>query len=107
MIFLRAGLAFGGGLGILAVLEDELVTKRQALTGKISSPTTPSAAPCRARRCLPWPGATCRGAFQQGDCRGLYISVNTVKSHVASLFNKLGVDTRAQLVALVAERGLL
>jgi DNA-binding CsgD family transcriptional regulator len=37
----------------------------------------------------------------------LYISVNTVKSHVASLFNKLGVDTRAQLVALVAERGLL
>jgi DNA-binding CsgD family transcriptional regulator len=33
--------------------------------------------------------------------------VNTVKSHVASLFNKLGVDSRAQLVALVAERGLL
>ena len=32
VIFLRAGLAFGGGLGILAVLEDELVTKRQALT---------------------------------------------------------------------------
>jgi chromate transporter len=27
-IFLRAGLAFGGGLGILAALEDELVTKR-------------------------------------------------------------------------------
>lgn len=31
-IFLKAGLAFGGGLGILAVLEDELVTKRGALT---------------------------------------------------------------------------
>ena len=31
-IFLRAGFAFGGGLGILAVLEDEFVTKRQALT---------------------------------------------------------------------------
>ena len=27
-IFLKAGLAFGGGLGILAVLEDELVTRR-------------------------------------------------------------------------------
>jgi chromate transporter len=30
-IFLRAGLAFGGGLGILAVLEQELVTRRQAV----------------------------------------------------------------------------
>jgi chromate transporter len=32
VIFLKAGLAFGGGLGILAVLEEEFVTKRQALT---------------------------------------------------------------------------
>ncbi|HAF13378.1 MAG TPA: hypothetical protein DHU55_01760 [Blastocatellia bacterium] len=31
-IFLRAGLAFGGGLGILAVLEEELVAKRRAVT---------------------------------------------------------------------------
>src|SRR6267143_233602 len=32
LIFLRAGLAFGGGLGILAVLEHELVDKRRAVT---------------------------------------------------------------------------
>jgi chromate transporter len=31
-IFLKAGLAFGGGLGILAVLEEELVGKRHAVT---------------------------------------------------------------------------
>jgi chromate transporter len=31
-IFLKAGLAFGGGLGILAVLEQELVTSRQAVS---------------------------------------------------------------------------
>src|ERR1700682_1604294 len=31
-IFLRAGLAFGGGLGILAVLEEELVDKRRVVT---------------------------------------------------------------------------
>ena len=31
-IFLKAGLAFGGGLGILAVLEDELVTRRKAVS---------------------------------------------------------------------------
>jgi chromate transporter len=30
-IFVRAGLAFGGGLGILAVLEQELVIKRRAI----------------------------------------------------------------------------
>ena len=32
LIFLKAGLAFGGGLGIIAVLEDELVRKRRAVT---------------------------------------------------------------------------
>jgi chromate transporter len=32
VIFFRAGLAFGGGLGILAVLEDEFVAKRKAFT---------------------------------------------------------------------------
>ena len=32
VIFFKAGWAFGGGLGILAVLEDELVTRRAVLT---------------------------------------------------------------------------
>jgi chromate transporter len=31
-VFFRAGLAFGGGLGILAVLEDELVVKRPVVS---------------------------------------------------------------------------
>lgn len=31
-VFLRAGLAFGGGLGILSVLEHELVEKRRLIT---------------------------------------------------------------------------
>ncbi|GIV95461.1 MAG: hypothetical protein KatS3mg057_0118 [Herpetosiphonaceae bacterium] len=31
IIFIKAGLAFGGGLGILAVLEDELVTRRKLI----------------------------------------------------------------------------
>ncbi len=30
-VFLKAGLAFGGGLGILAVLEEELVNRRRAV----------------------------------------------------------------------------
>ena len=32
IIFIKAGLAFGGGLGILAVLEAELVSKRKVLS---------------------------------------------------------------------------
>jgi chromate transporter len=31
-IFFKAGLAFGGGLGVLAVLEDEFVTRRRVVT---------------------------------------------------------------------------
>lgn len=31
-IFLKAGLAFGGGLGILAIMEEELVTRRRAIS---------------------------------------------------------------------------
>jgi chromate transporter len=31
-IFLKAGLAFGGGLGLLAVMEEELVTRRKAIS---------------------------------------------------------------------------
>ncbi|MDX6444896.1 MAG: chromate transporter [Blastocatellia bacterium] len=32
LIFFKAGLAFGGGLGILAVLEEELVSKRRVVS---------------------------------------------------------------------------
>ena len=32
LVFLKAGLAFGGGLGILAVLEEELVTKHKVVS---------------------------------------------------------------------------
>jgi chromate transporter len=32
LIFLKAGLSFGGGLGILAVLEDELVSQRRVVS---------------------------------------------------------------------------
>jgi ATP/maltotriose-dependent transcriptional regulator MalT len=37
----------------------------------------------------------------------LIVTQNTVKSHVTSLFNKLGVDSRAQAVAVAAHLGLL
>jgi NarL family two-component system response regulator YdfI len=37
----------------------------------------------------------------------LFISPSTVNYHLTSIFNKLGVNTRAQAVATAAERDLL
>jgi DNA-binding NarL/FixJ family response regulator len=37
----------------------------------------------------------------------LIVTENTVKTHVTSLFNKLGVDSRARAVGLAANEGLL
>jgi predicted ATPase/DNA-binding CsgD family transcriptional regulator len=37
----------------------------------------------------------------------LFISPSTVNHHLTSVFNKLGVDTRAQAVAVATQRGLL
>jgi DNA-binding NarL/FixJ family response regulator len=39
--------------------------------------------------------------------RALSITERTVKFHLASAFNKLGADNRAQAVALASQRGLL
>ncbi|NOQ95290.1 MAG: hypothetical protein GQ555_01585, partial [Desulfobacterales bacterium] len=38
---------------------------------------------------------------------GLGITERTVKSHLSSIYNKLGVDSRAAAVAEAAKRGLL
>ena len=37
----------------------------------------------------------------------LTVTESTVKTHVTSLFNKLGVDSRAQAVAIAAHQGFL
>ncbi|MBV9278459.1 MAG: helix-turn-helix transcriptional regulator [Chloroflexi bacterium] len=37
----------------------------------------------------------------------LFLSHRTVDHHLTAIFNKLGVDTRAQAVAVAAQRGLL
>ena len=35
------------------------------------------------------------------------ISKRTVKAHITSIYNKLGVDSRAGVIAVAAQRGLL
>jgi DNA-binding NarL/FixJ family response regulator len=47
------------------------------------------------------------GASNKEIAASLGISERTVKFHVTSIFNKLGADSRAQAVAIAAERRLV
>ena len=47
------------------------------------------------------------GLTNKEIARQLTVSENTVKTHVTSLFNRLGVDSRARAVAVAASEGLL
>jgi len=47
------------------------------------------------------------GLTNKEIARRLILSEHTVKSHVTSLFNKLGADSRAHAVAVAAQRDLL
>ena len=53
--------------------------------------------PCRAAR----------GERSKEVASHLGISERTVKAHLASIYNKLGVDSRAAAIAVAAQKGLL
>jgi DNA-binding NarL/FixJ family response regulator len=44
------------------------------------------------------------GRSNKAIAEALYVSPNTVKTHVASLLNKLNVESRVQLAAIAARR---
>jgi DNA-binding NarL/FixJ family response regulator len=52
-------------------------------------------------------GLLVRGASNKGIAHQLGLSENTVKAHVAHIFNKLGVQSRAEAVAVALQRGLV
>lgn len=47
------------------------------------------------------------GASNREVARALFISESTVKTHLAHLFAKLGVDNRTALVAVARQRRLI
>jgi DNA-binding CsgD family transcriptional regulator len=48
-----------------------------------------------------------QGRSSKAIARELFLSPSTINQHVKSIFHKLGVDTRAQAVAVAAQRGQL
>jgi NarL family two-component system response regulator YdfI len=52
-------------------------------------------------------GGVARGERSKEIAAHLHITERTVKAHLASIYNKLGVDSRAAAVAVAAQRGLL
>ena len=67
----------------------------------------PSAAPELSERELEVLAAVGRGQRSKEIAYHLGISERTVKAHLASLYNKLGVDSRAAAVSAAIQRGLL
>ena len=59
--------------------------------------------PPRAREVL---GLVCQGLDDSAIATGLGVSRNTVRNHVASLYKKTGVSSRAKLVVWARERGV-
>ena len=51
--------------------------------------------------------AVARGERSKEIAIQLNITERTVKAHLASIYNKLGVDSRAAAIAVAAQRGLL
>jgi len=51
--------------------------------------------------------AVARGERSKEIASHLGISERTVKAHLASIYSKLGVDSRAAAIAIAAQRGML
>jgi DNA-binding NarL/FixJ family response regulator len=52
-------------------------------------------------------GLVAQGLSNKAIGRQLFLSERTVAQHVTAIFHKLGVNTRAQAVAVATQRGLL
>jgi NarL family two-component system response regulator YdfI len=97
---------------IQAAARGETLLKPEILSRVLAAPQQPApAAPAVAfaltERELEVLRAAARGERNKEIAHALGISERTVKAHLASVFNKLGVDSRAAAVAVAAQHGWL
>ena len=93
---------------IRAAARGETLLQPEVLARLLTQRTAPpSAAPELSERELEVLAAVGRGQRSKEIAYHLGISERTVKAHLASLYNKLGVDSRAAAVSAAIQRGLL
>lgn len=97
---------------IQAAARGETLLKPEILSRVLAAPlkpvaATPTVAFALTERELEVLRAAARGERNKEIAHALGISERTVKAHLASIFNKLGVDSRAAAVAIAAQQGWL
>ncbi|MBP8292787.1 MAG: response regulator transcription factor [Caldilineaceae bacterium] len=88
------------------LLKPEILSRVLAAQMK-PAPTSPTTALALTDRELEVLRAAARGERNKEIAHALGISERTVKAHLASVYNKLGVDSRAAAVAVAAQQGRL
>ncbi len=96
---------------IRAAARGETLLKPEIMARVLSQPNTPkieSGTPINLTdRELEVLTAVARGERSKEIATHLGISERTVKAHLASIYSKLGVDSRAAAIAVAAQKGLL
>lgn len=94
---------------IRAAARGEMLLKPELVAGLLadSAPPVPPTKPELTDREREVLAAVARGERSKEIATRLGITERTVKAHLASIYNKLGVDSRAAAIAVAAQRGLL
>ncbi len=87
------------------LLKPEIIARVLSKTGEIGAPAASTAD--LTERELEVLCAVAQGERSKEIALHLGISERTVKAHLASIYNRLGVDSRAAAIAVAAQKGLL
>ena len=87
------------------LLKPEIMAR--VLSKRIATKTDPSEQSGLTERELEVLEAVARGERSKEVAANLGISERTVKAHLASIYQKLGVDSRAAAIAIAAQKGLI
>lgn len=95
---------------LAALLGEALLAPAGGETAPVHAPTPRAIAPPQAGALSPREqdvlALVAAGQTNKAIAEALFVSPNTVKTHVASLLHKLQADTRVQLAAIAATQGL-
>lgn len=108
-VAVAATLATERALSYVEAMEEALAILEQAMSVPAAgtpAPPLPSAIASLSPREREVLRLVTAGQTNKAIAENLYVSTNTVKTHIASLLRKLRADSRAQLAAIAARHGL-